>query len=63
LTDLARQLNTFAANVKAHRQGSRSKQKSVSEAADKYVTDSQADAPLPLLTDEVIEWLEAISNA
>jgi four helix bundle protein len=58
LTHLARQLNAFAADLKAQRQGSRSQPKAVREPATKYVTDWPADLPLPLFTKEDLQWLQ-----
>ncbi len=54
LTDLARQLNAFAADLKAKRQGSQPQPKTVREATTEYV----ADWPLPLLTQEELDWLQ-----
>ena len=54
LTDLARQLNAFAARLKAQRQESRSKPKTVREPTVEYLT----DWPLPLFTQEELEWLQ-----
>jgi len=54
LTDLARQLNAFAADLKAKRQGSQPQSKAVREATTEYV----ADWPLPLFTQKELEWLQ-----
>jgi four helix bundle protein len=62
LTELARQLNAFAATLKAQRQGSRSQPKTVHEAATEYVTDWPSDAPIPLFTGDELQWLQAIPN-
>ncbi len=61
LTDLARQLNAFAARLKTQRQASRSKPKTVREPAVEYITDWPDDT-LPLFTEDELEWLEAIPN-
>ena len=61
LTDLARQLNAFAARLKTQRQASRSKPKTVREPTTQYVTDWPDDT-LPLFTKDELEWLEAIPN-
>ena len=62
LTDLARQLNAFAARLKTQRQASRSKPKTVREPTTQYVTDWPGDAPTPLFADEELEWLQAVPN-
>lgn len=62
LTDLARQLNTFAADPKAQRPKSQSQSKAVREATVEYVADRPSDPPLPLFTQEDIEWLQTIPN-
>ena len=62
LTDLARQLNAFTATLKAQRRGSQPQPKTVREAATAYVTDWLDDAPIPLFTEEELEWLQTIPN-
>jgi hypothetical protein len=62
LTDLARQLNAFAASLKAQRHGSQSQRKTVREAVPEYVTDWPSDAPMLLFTKEELEWLKAVPN-
>jgi four helix bundle protein len=62
LTDLARQLNGFAANVKAQRRGSQKRAETVREDAIEYVTDDSGDVPMPLFTKENLQWLEAVPN-
>lgn len=62
LTDLVRQLNAFAASLKAQRQGSRSQPKTVREATTEYVTDWPSDAPMPLFIEDELEWLQTIPN-
>ena len=62
LTDLARQLNAFAATLKAQRRGSRTQPKTIREAATEYATDWPGNAPMPLFTDDELKWLEAIPN-
>jgi four helix bundle protein len=54
LTDLARRLNAFAADLKAKRQGSQSQPKTVREPIVEYVT----DWPSPLFTQEELDWLQ-----
>jgi four helix bundle protein len=62
LTDLARQLNAFAATLKAQRQGGRTQPKAVREATTEYVTGWSDDAPVPLFTGDELEWLHTIPN-
>ena len=60
LTDLARQLNAFAASLKAQRRGSRSQSKKVREVAVEY-TVNQSDGPsTPLFIEQELEWLHNI---
>ena len=60
LTDLARQLNTFAATLKAQRHANRSQPKKAREAVAEYTTDWSDEPPVPLFTQEELEWLQAI---
>jgi four helix bundle protein len=62
LTDLVRQLNAFAADLRAQRQGHRSQPKAVREATTEYMTDGPSDTPIPLFTEQELEWLQAIPN-
>ncbi len=61
LTDLARQLNAFAADLKAKRQGSQPQPKTMREATTEYVTAWPADLPLPLFTEEDLQWLQTVN--
>lgn len=54
LTDLARQLNAFAADLKAQRQDSQSQPRTARETTVEYV----ADWPLPLFTQKELDWLQ-----
>jgi len=58
LTDLVRQLNTFAADLKAQRQSSHSPAKAIREPAAEYVTGNTEGTFLPLFTQEEIEWFQ-----
>lgn len=59
LTDLARQLNAFAANLKSQRRGGQSKAKATREAAAEYVT-----SPPPFLfTEADLEGLSTIPTS
>jgi four helix bundle protein len=62
LTDLARQLNAFAASLKERRRSNRPSPKTAREASAEYVTDPSGDAPMHFLTDEELEWLQTIPN-
>jgi len=58
---MARQLNAFAARLKAQRQASKSKPKTVREPTAEYVTNWPGDFPLPLFTEEDLQWLQAVN--
>jgi four helix bundle protein len=62
LTDVARQLNAFAADLKAKRQGSQPQPKTMREATTEYVTAWPADLPLPLFTEEDLQWLQTTNT-
>jgi len=61
LTELARQLNAFAASLKAQRDASRAKPKTVREPTTEYVTDWLSDTPTPLFTDDELQWLQTVN--
>ena len=61
LTDMARQLNAFAARLKSQRQESRSQPKTVREPATEYITAWPTDLPLPLFTEEDLQWLQTVN--
>ena len=58
LTDLARQLNTFAGSLKAVRAEQKSKPSSVRESQAEYLTINLEDMPHPLFSEEELHWLE-----
>ncbi|MEW5720629.1 MAG: four helix bundle protein [Chloroflexota bacterium] len=60
LTDLARQLNAFASNLKSQRRDEHHP-KAIREAPAEYVVWTQDDTS-PLFTQADLEWLESISN-
>ena len=62
LTDLARQLNAFAANIKAQRQSSRSKPKKAREAAAEYVIGQPNNIPTDIFDEEDLKWFQTINN-
>ena len=57
LTDLARQLNTFASGLKTVRTEQKSKQSLVRESQAEYLTTSSEDIPIPLFSDEELNWI------
>lgn len=57
LTDLARQLNTFAGSLKTVRAEQKSKLSSVREEQAEYITISLDDIPSPLFSEEEFNWL------
>jgi four helix bundle protein len=58
LTDLARQLNTFAGSLKTVRAEQKSKPSSVRESQAEYLTINLEDMPDPLFSEEDLHWLE-----
>ncbi len=62
LTDVARQLNSFAATLKTQRHATRSQSKAVHEPSPEYLADSPDDISLPLFTDDELAWLLAVPN-
>ncbi|MGA9349876.1 MAG: four helix bundle protein [Anaerolineae bacterium] len=61
LTDLARQLNAFAASLKGQRNASRSQPKTVREPTTEYVTDWPSDTSTLLFTEDELQWLQAVN--
>jgi four helix bundle protein len=59
LTDLARQLNTFASSLKTVRAEQKSKPSSVREAQAEYLTVSPDELPDPLFNKAELNWLNA----
>jgi four helix bundle protein len=62
LTDVARQLNSFAATLKSQRHGTQSQSKAAREPSVEYLTDSLDDLSLPLFADEELVWLSTVPN-
>jgi hypothetical protein len=60
LTDLARQLNAFASNLKSQRRNEH-QSKTLREVPAEYIVWSQDDTS-PLFTKSDLEWLQSISN-
>ena len=57
LTDLARQLNSFASGLKTVRAEQKTKTSSVREDQAEYLTISLEDIPVPLFSEEELNWL------
>jgi four helix bundle protein len=61
LSDVARQLNTFANSLKTQRRNTKTQSNTVREPRAEYVTDESLDDSLPLFTDFELNWLESQS--
>ena len=59
LTDLARQLNTFAGSLKAIRAQQKSKPSTVREEQAKYLTKGLEDISNPLFSEDELNWLKS----
>ena len=59
LSDVARQLNTFANSLKSQRKDSKVQSKVVREPSAEYAFDDSLDDSFPLFTDAELNWLEA----
>jgi four helix bundle protein len=59
-TDLARQLNAFARSLKVQRHGGRPQSKTVREGAPEYSTAQSAGPPIPLFTEDELQWVQTI---
>jgi len=57
LSDVARQLNTFANSLKSQRKDSKTQSKSIRESGSEYVVDAWLDDPTPLFTEIELNWL------
>ena len=57
LTDLARQLNTFASSLKTVRADQKQKTSSVHEVQSEYLSINFEDIPDPLISEEEMHWL------
>jgi four helix bundle protein len=58
LSDVARQLNTFASSLKSQRQEDKAQSKSVREANTEYLINSSLENPTSLFTEAELNWLE-----
>jgi len=59
LTNLARQLNSFASDIKALRSKKGNQSKTIREGSPEYITDWIKDSSIPLFDDEELEWLQS----
>ena len=61
LTVLARQLNAFAGGLKAYRRTSATKNSSIRESSIEYIVGEVAEPPLPLFTEDDLNWLHSLA--
>ena len=59
LSDVARQLNTFASSLKSQRQEGKTQSKSVRETSTEYVVESLLDDSIAFFSDSELNWLES----
>lgn len=58
LSELARQLNTFIANMKTQRRDNQSKDKSIGEKLNQYFADQDEEVVIPIFREEDLQWIE-----
>lgn len=59
LSDVARQLNTFANSLKSQRQDNKAQSKSVRESSAEYLTNASVGDAMLLFADTELNWLES----
>ena len=59
LSDVARQLNTFANSLKSQRKDNKVSSKSVSESSAEYIVEDRFNDSTPFFTDLELKWLES----
>lgn len=59
LSDVARQLNTFANSLKSQRKDNKASSKSVSESPAEYIVEDRFNDSIPFFTDWELNWLES----
>ncbi len=59
LTELARQLNSFAGSLKAVRAEQKPKTSAVREEQAEYLTIGLEDSPNPLFSEDELNWLQS----
>jgi len=62
LSDVARQLNTFASSLKSQRKDSKAQSKSVRESGAEYIIEDWLDNSNSLFTDNELNWLETLPS-
>jgi len=62
LSDVARQLNTFANSLKSQRKDAKAQSKSIREPGAEYVVANWLDDSTPLFTDLELDWLTTPST-
>lgn len=60
LSDVARQLNTFANSLKSQRKDSKAQSKSIRESGAEYIVEDWLDDSNPLFTDLELNWLTTL---
>ncbi|MCI0552092.1 MAG: four helix bundle protein [Anaerolineae bacterium] len=60
LSDVARQLNTFANSLKSQRKDNKAQSKSIREPSAEYVIEDWLDDSTPLFTDLELNWLTTL---
>jgi four helix bundle protein len=60
LSDVARQLNTFANSLKSQRKDAKPHSKTVREPKAEYLVEGWLDDPMSLFTDIELDWLAAL---
>jgi four helix bundle protein len=59
LSEVARQLNSFASSLKSQRKEDKTKSKSIREPTAEYVVGGQFDDAIPLFSEHEFTWLES----
>jgi hypothetical protein len=60
LSDVARQLNTFANSLKAQRKDAKTQSKTIREPGAEYAVDDWLDDSSPLFTNTELDWLDTL---
>lgn len=62
LSDVARQLNTFASSLKSQRKDTKAQSKTVREPGVEYVVEDWLDDSAPLFTNTELDWLMTLPS-
>ena len=62
LSDVARQLNTFANSLKSQRKDTKAQSKSIRERSAEYTVDDWLDDSTPLFTNTELDWLTTLPS-